>query len=349
MPKDALQDLIDAWPGEEVVSRHDDATGARLFIAIHSSRLGPPTGGTRLKSYPAPEAALRDAMRLAEGMTLKWAVLGVARGGGKGVIAVPEGLGGAGLEGLLKRYGRLVESLAGRFETGPDMGTGPEEMDLIAGETTHVFGKSVARGGAGDPGPYTARGVLAGIRAACRHVFGTASLDGRSVLVQGVGHVGAPLVRLLIRERARVLVSDTDPARLLALKEPAARAVPPDRAIEEPVDVLAPCAAGGILRAESIPRLRCRIVAGAANSQLDTPADADRLREAGILYAPDYVINAGGAIFLPQREGLGRPIAEIEAQCDAIGDTLRECFRVADHEGLSTDRAARRLAEARLG
>lgn len=344
-----VEALLSAWTGEHVVVRRDAPTGAWIFIAFHSTRLGPATGGTRLRPYPRRAAALEDALRLAEGMTLKWAVLGVARGGGKAVIDVPETLSGGPREDLLRRYGRLVESLAGGFETGPDMGTGSAEMDVISEETGHAFGKSPERGGAGDPGPWTARGVFAGIVTSCRHVFGSASLSGRRVLVQGAGHVGAALVRRLAQAGAAVLVSDVDPARLAALDVAGVERVPAESALDSDVDVFAPCAAGGVLDAAAISRLRCCIVAGSANNQLGRPEDAERLRDRGILYAPDYVINAGGAIVLPERERHGRSEESLAAQVDAIGETLAAVYRRAEDEGISTERAARRIAEARLG
>jgi leucine dehydrogenase len=343
-----LEALLDGWSGEHVVVRRDAPTGAWIFIAFHSSRLGPATGGTRLRAYPQRAAALEDALRLAEGMTYKWAVLGVARGGGKAVLDVPDALAPGAREGLLRRYGRLVQSLAGAFETGPDMGTGSAEMDVISEETGHAFGKSPERGGAGDPGPWTARGVFAGIVTSCRHVFGSGSLAGRRILVQGAGHVGAPLIRRLAEAGAAVLVSDVDPARIEGLGVAGVEPVPADEALDADVDVFAPCAAGGVLDAAAIARLRCRIVAGSANNQLARPEDAERLRERGVLYAPDYVINAGGAIVLPERERLGSSEQVLGARVDAIGDTLAAVYRRADEEGLSTERAARRIAEARL-
>ena len=345
----AIEGLLPSWSGEHVVVRHDAATGAWIFIAVHSTKLGPASGGTRMRPYPNRTAALEDALRLAEGMTFKWAVLGMARGGGKAVIDVPATLAGSAREDLLRRYGRLVESLAGGFETGPDMGTGPAEMDVISEETGHAFGKSPERGGAGDPGPWTARGVFAGMGASCRHVFGTSALSGRRILVQGAGHVGAPLIRRLAEAGAIVLVSDIEPARIAALDIPGVESVAPERALDEEVDVFAPCGAGGVLDAATIQRLWCRIVAGSANNQLGRPEDADRLRESSILYAPDYVINAGGAIFLPERERLGRSEESLTAQIDAIGDTLAAIYRRAEEEGISTERAARQLAASRLG
>jgi len=343
-----MEKMLRAWAGEHVVVRHDPDARSWVFIAVHSSKLGPPTGGTRMKSYPDPGAALQDALRLAEGMTYKWAVLGVMRGGGKAVIDIPEDLKGSAREGLLRRYARLVERLAGGFETGPDMGTGPAEMDILAEETSHVFGKSTQNGGAGDPGPYTALGVLAGIRALCGHAFGTDDLSQRSVFVQGAGHVGGPLIRLLLDRGATVAFCDTDERRVREFEGLGCRAVEPEQAYDQQADVFAPCAMGGILTDRTIERLRCRIVAGSANNQLGTSEDADRLRERGIIYAPDFVINAGGAIFLPSREGSGLSIETIERQISNIGKTLLQILERSEGENISTAQSARRLAEVRL-
>lgn len=344
----AMEKLIEAWTGEHVVVRHDPEARAWIFIAVHSSRLGPATGGTRMKSYPDPRAALQDALRLAEGMTSKWAVLGVGRGGGKAVLDIPANLEGPAREQLLRRYGRLVERLAGGFETGPDMGTGPAEMDIIARETRHVFGKSEPNGGAGDPGPWTAMGVLCGIRALCGHTFGSDDLSQRSIFVQGAGHVGGPLIRSLLQEGAQVIFCDTDAGRVGEVEQLGCRSVAPENAYDQEVDLFAPCAMGGILTPATIDRLRCRIVAGSANNQLGTAADADRLRERGIVYAPDFVINAGGAIYLPCREGMGLSLEAIEKQIAAIGETLLAIVRRSQDEKVSTAESARRLAEANL-
>ncbi len=343
-----MEEIIKGWAGEHIVVRHDAESTAWIFIAVHSSKLGPPTGGTRMQSDPDRRAALRDAMRLAEGMTSKWAVLGVKRGGGKGVIDIPADLQRPARERLLRSYGRLIERLAGGFETGPDMGSGPAEMDIVARETTHVFGKSEGNGGGGDPGPYTALGVFSGIRALCGHALGTDDLSGRTVFVQGAGHVGGPLIRRLLDAGAQVTFCDTDPQRIADLESLGCRAVPPDLAYDQEVDVFAPCAMGGVLNPETIGRLRCRIVAGSANNQLGAPADAERLRERGIVYAPDYVINAGGAIFLPGREGKGLPIAALEEQIRDIGATLLKIVQHSDKDGISSAEAARRLADAAL-
>ena len=344
-----MEKIIQAWTGEHVLIRHDREARAWVFIAVHSSKLGPPTGGTRMKSYRNPGSALQDALRLAEGMTFKWAVLNVMRGGGKAVIDIPEDLQGPAREQLLRRYARLIDRLVGGFETGPDMGTGPAEMDILAEETSHVFGKSTQNGGAGDPGPYTALGVLAGIRALCGHTFGTDDLSKRTVFVQGAGHVGGPLIRRLLQEGAKVMFCDTDEQRVNEIEQLGCHAVEPEKAYDQEVDLFAPCAMGGILTPGTIGRLRCRIVAGSANNQLGVFEDADRLRERGIVYAPDFVINAGGAIFLPSREGSGLSIEAIEEQILKIGQTLLEILERSDNEDVSTAQAAQRLAEENLG
>lgn len=344
-----LEELIRSWDGEAVVTRYDRPTGTWIFLCIHSTTRGPAGGGTRMNVYPTPGAALQDAMRLSEGMTLKMAGVDVAFGGGKAVLAVPELLSGDDRRGLLLRYGRLVNSLGGSYQTGPDMNTTIEDMDVIAEQTPYVFCRSVDNGGCGDPGPYTARGVYHGIRASLRHVFGTDELTGRSVLVQGVGAVGQRLAEQLADAGARVLVTDIDGARAAAVaKRVGGEAIPLEGALSAECDVYAPCAVGATLNAESIPRLRCRIVAGCANNQLRELADAERLRHAGILYAPDFVINAGGAMHGIGLEQLGWDDAELDRRVEGIGATLTRIFEASEAERITTDEAAERLAAERL-
>jgi leucine dehydrogenase len=338
-----LEDLIRAWDGEEVVVRFDEPTGSWMFVCIHSTARGPAGGGTRMKVYGEPSDALADAMRLAAAMTLKMAAVDMPFGGGKAVLAVPELLEGDARRGLLLRYADLVASLRGTFQTGPDVNTTVADMDVIGERCPYVFCRSEAHGGSGNPGPYTARGVFHGIRASVRHVFGTDSLEGRVVLVQGLGSVGAPLAAELEAAGAHVLVSDVVP-KLVASTE----VVPAEEVIGTDCDVYAPCALGGTLNAETIPRLRCRIVAGSANNQLAEREDAERLRDAGILYAPDFVINAGGVLNSLGVEHLGWTREQIERRLAAIGDTLAEIYARADAEGLTTEAAAEHHARARL-
>jgi leucine dehydrogenase len=299
-----------------------------------------------MKVYDSPAEALRDGTRLAAGMTAKFAVAGLPFGGGKAVLAVPRLPEGEERRALLHRYARVVCSLGGNYLTGCDMNTTPADLDTIAEVCPHVFGNSA---GSGEPGPFTARGVFHGIRASVAHENGSSTLDGKTVLVQGVGSVGSRLAEALAGAGGRVLVTDVDADRAAALAQRIdARAVPADEALGTQCDVYAPCATGGTLTSETISLLRCRIVAGAANNQLGEPGDADRLRDRGILYAPDFVINAGGVFHNVGREALGWGDDEVEQALEGIGGTLAEIFVRSDAEGISTGRAADDLVAARL-
>ena len=345
-----LEELIRSWDGEQVVTRFDRPTGTWMFVCIHSTVRGPAGGGTRMNVYGTPAEALDDAMRLAGAMTLKMAGIDVPFGGGKAVLAIPGPLADGERRDLLLSYGELVDSLGGTYRTGPDVNTTVADMDVIGERTPYVFCRSVERGGSGDPGPYTARGVFHGIRASVRHVYGSDDLDGRTILVQGVGHVGERLAEQLAGAGARVQVSDIDTGRAGALAERiGAEIVVPDEALRTECDVYAPCALGGTLTADSIPRLRCRIVAGCANNQLAEPDDAERLREAGILYAPDFVINAGGVLYAWGTEGLGWTPNQVEARHAGLGEALLEIYARAEDEGITTAEAAERIARARIG
>jgi leucine dehydrogenase len=288
-------------------------------------------------------------MRLSAGMTAKLAVADLGLGGGKAVLAMPKIPQGEERSALLHRYGDIVASLGGSFITSSDVGTGESDMDVIADRTEHVFGRSVAKGGAGDPGPFTAVGVFHGIKASLEHVHGSDDLSGRTVLVQGVGSVGAALAELLGRDGAQVLVADVDAERAQTIASAVGGSVAEaSDAIATECDVYAPCALGATLSAESVPQLRCRIVAGSANNQLAQPEAADLLRAAGILYAPDYVINAGGAIAINLLELSGRGRDDVDAALVRIGDTLRKIYARADSEGITTAAAADALAASRL-
>ncbi|MDX6400412.1 MAG: leucine dehydrogenase [Gaiellaceae bacterium] len=344
-----FEELLGLWDGEQVVICHDRESGGWIFICMHSTQLGPAAGGTRLKVYETPADGLRDAMRLSAGMTAKLAVADLGLGGGKAVLAVPAVPQGDDRRALLHRYGDMVDSLGGRFMTSSDVGTGEEDMDVIAERTRHVFGRSLANGGAGDPGPFTAVGVLHGIKASVAHVHGSDDLTGRTVLVQGAGSVGAALAELLGREGATVLVADVDEGRAAAVASRVGGApVDAKTALEAECEVYAPCALGAILSSQTIPGLRCRIVAGSANNQLAKPQDADLLSSAGILYAPDYVINAGGAIAINYLELNNRTQAEVDAALAKVGDTLTGIYERADAEAISTAAAADALAASRL-
>lgn len=344
-----MDELIRQWDGVGVVTAYDAPIAAWFFIAMHDATLGPMIGGTRLKVYARPEDGLRDAMRLAEGMTAKWAGIGLAYGGGKGVIALSRALTDAQRPELWVRWGRLVNALGGSFQTGQDLGTTPQDMLALARITRYVHGIDYERMAVVDPGPYTARGVFVGIRAAVRHVFGNDTLAGRTVLIQGLGDVGGPLARLLHEAGATLLVSDLDPARAQAVADALdARVVAADALDETACDVYAPCAVGATVNADTIPRLACRIVAGSANNQLGSAGDADALHARGILYAPDYIVNGGGATaFGHLARGL-RDEAELLRHVDRIEGVLHTLFREAAANDESPVHAARRLVEQRL-
>jgi glutamate dehydrogenase/leucine dehydrogenase len=250
---------------------------------------------------------------------------------------------------LLRRYGSFIQELGGRFWTGADVGTSARDMDVIS-ETgaPYVFSRTPAHGGAGDSSTWTALGVEAGQRTTCARLFGSESLSGRRVVVQGAGSVGGELLERLLAAGADVAFSDVDPASVRRWRERGVEFLEPERVLEAPCDVLAPCALGGILDAASIPRLRCRAVAGAANNQLGGPEDAERLRARGILYAPDFVINAGGAIGITGQEALGWPAGKAREEVLRIGATLARVYDLAESLGITTDAAARRIAEERL-
>jgi len=344
-----FEELLEGWDGEEVAVRFDRDLETWMFVCVHSTRLGPACGGTRMKSYAEPGESLRDGLRLSGAMTAKNAVAGLPLGGGKAVLAVPEIPQGDGRRELFLRYGHLVRSLGGTYVTACDMNTSERDMDVVGERCPYVFGRSVACGGSGSSAPATATGVFHGIRASVAHAFGSSDLDGRTVLVQGVGSVGRSLARQLGQAGARLLVSDVDRARADEAAEAlGAEIVAPEDASRTACDVFSPNATGGILSSETIPELRCRIVAGAANNQLARPEDAELFGPLGILYAPDYVINAGGIIYLASLELLG----EDEAKCDerllGVGETLTEVIEAAAAEGLSTGAAAERIVERRL-
>jgi len=344
-------ELLETWDGESVSIHRDRETGTWMFICVHSTALGSAAGGTRMKHYDRPADALADGMRLSEAMSLKLASVDFPHGGGKAVIALPstEIPQGDARRRLLHEYGRFINSLGGLYSCAPDMNTSAADMDVIAEVTPYVFCKTEAAGGAGDTAPDTAVGVLHGIRASCRYAFGSDDLSQRSVLVQGAGGVGGRLIELLLEADTTVIATDIDPARLAHMRDKGIEVVAADRALTTPCDVLAPCATGGIINARTIPNLQCRVIAGGANNQLETPADADALRGRGIAYAPDFVINAGGVLHGGGLEEQHWTHEVLESKLAGIGDVIFEIFQRAEREGISTDAAARRIALARMG
>ncbi len=335
---------------EQVAFFADAATGLRAIVAIHDTRLGPALGGCRFWPYPDDEAALHDVLRLARGMTYKSALAGLPLGGGKSVIIgdprtakTPE---------LLTTFGRCVERLGGLYIVAEDVGTTTADMAVIRQATRHVAGLT-GPDYSGDPSPATAFGVFEGIRAAVRHRLRRHDLAGVHVVVQGLGAVGRKLSERLAAAGARLTVSDIDAARTAAAeRELGATVVPPDAVLDVAADVFAPCALGGIIDDETVARLRVAVVAGSANNQLAESRHGAALAARGILYAPDYVINAGGVINVAH-EPLGRPGRRYDrerafAQVAAIGPTLAAIFERAAREGLPTDVVADHIAEERL-
>jgi leucine dehydrogenase len=344
-----VDNVLRDWGGEAALTAYDERSGAFMAIAVHSTRLGPAGGGTRMKTYASPEDALLDACRLGEAMTLKMAVAGLPMGGGKSVLAVPGDLDADTRRRLLHHHAHNVNLLGGQYRTGPDINTNSADMDTLSEVTPYAFGRSVANGGSGSSAPDTAVGCFHGIVASVAHAYGSPDLTGKRVLVQGAGAVGAPLAEMLVKAGAHVIVSDVTLERVEALYDTlGVEVVSPASVLETECDVFAPCALGGVLNPDTIPLLRCRIVAGAANNPLSDRTDGDLLREAGILYAPDFVINGGGAIHLIGYEALGWTTEQVERSLAGIGDTLTEIYQAADAAGISTEEAAEHLAQARL-
>jgi leucine dehydrogenase len=344
-----FQQLLDTWDGETAVIRRDRETGGWIFICLHSTRRGPAGGGTRMKVYGSPAEGLNDAMLLSGAMSRKLAVAGLPFGGGKGVIAIPEIPTGQPRRELLLRYGELVASLGGTYCTSSDMNTDEADLDVIWERTKYVFGRSVATGGSGSPARPTALGVYHGIRASVAHLDGSQALDGRRILLQGAGGVGSQLADHLAKAGASILVADIDQDRAQAVASRVnGGVVHPDETLQTDADVYAPCAVGGTLDVESASRIRCAVVAGSANNQLAQPEAADVLSARGILYAPDYVINAGGAIGVAGTEQLGWSQDQVSAALERIGETLRDVYRRSEDQGISTAAAAEAIAEERL-
>ncbi len=332
---------------EEVVYFNDPSSGLRAIIAIHSTALGPALGGTRFYPYGSEEAALHDVLRLSKGMTYKAAAAGLDLGGGKAVIiGDPKRLKS---EELLRTFGRFVESLGGRYITAEDVGTTRDDVDLVRRETRYVTGVSPSMGGSGDPSPMTAYGVYLSMLACAEERWHEHSLQGRRVAVQGVGKVGHALVKLLVEDGgASVVASDVDVDSLArVVRDFGVDTVPTEQIHAEQCDVFAPCALGGVIDDVTISQLRCSVVAGAANNQLERPDHGKALAEMEILYAPDFVANAGGLINVAD-EMQGYKPDRARASVESVYRTLREVFTIAREEHISTAEAADRFAESRI-
>jgi leucine dehydrogenase len=334
---------------EQVVFCYDRASGLKAIIAIHDTSLGPARGGTRYKEYHTEDEALDDALRLAKGMSYKFAFTDMPRGGGKAVILRDDPHQTTDKRLLLRAYGRFVQLLAGRFGTGPDLGTNSHDMVAVAEQTDYVWAVDTTVGGTGDSTPLTAQGVLAGMQAALEEVDGSGTLQGRRVVVQGLGGVGAHLAELLVAAGAGVVGSDVDPGRAKELADRlGVEVADPEQVYEVNCDVFSPNAVGGVLNEHTIPRLRCRIVAGGANNQLGTPADGARLWERGIVYAPDYVINSAAPYAVIGAGELGYSPERLAASVQGVAAAVRVVLRRARAEGRPTAEVADAIAEERI-
>lgn len=331
---------------EQVVFCHDRSAGLRAIIAIHDTTLGPALGGCRTWDYPSEAEALRDVLRLARAMTCKAALAGLDMGGGKAVIIAPPD---APREPLFRAFGRFVASLGGRFVTGEEMGTTVADLHNIRRETRWVAGADVPGDQPGSNADATAWGVFHGIRACLEVVFGSPDPRGRRVSVQGVGNVGRWLAHYLSEAGAEITCADVNRRRARAVAERlGARDVAPEALLQEPSDVFAPCAIGGVINRHTIPDLNTRIVAGSANGPLfDEKADCRALEEHDILYAPDFAINAG-ALIRVDAEMRGRPISRVLEDTARVFDSVKEIMDLAQREGLSTVDAATLRAEQRI-
>jgi leucine dehydrogenase len=338
--------LADFDDHEQVVFVSDAQSGLRGVIAIHSTRLGPALGGCRMYPYACEDDALRDVLRLSRGMTYKAASAGVALGGGKAVIIGDPRKDKS--EALLRAMGRAIERLGGRYITGEDIGTNPDDMRVLRTETRAVSCLEVEDGGYGDPAPFTALGVLQAIRAGLSFTRGSSELAGVRVAIQGAGNVGLRLCAMLAEAGAEVVACDPSAENAARAAALGARIVDAGAIYDQAADVFAPCAVGAVLNDDTVPRLRCSVVAGAANNQLAEPRHAEALRDRGIVYLPDYVANGGGLIscaaewYRRDPAAIRDDVLAIEAACEAI-------LARAKAEGISTSAAADRLAEQRLG
>jgi len=345
----SLSELETSGGGYESLHLFQDrATQLKALVAIHNTNLGPALGGTRaLTTYGNEEAAIVDVLRLARGMTYKAALSGVAHGGGKAVILLPAP-GTYDRATLFSRFGRFVDTLNGHYITTEDSGTSPDDMVHVRLATRFVVGAPKSQGGSGDPSPMTAFGVLRGIEAVARAALGRNDLAGIKVALLGIGHVGYSLATLLHAQGAKLTVADMDPAKVERARDELKCEVATEEAIyAHPCDIFSPNALGACLNDTTLPHLRCRAVAGAANNQLAEDRHGQALFDRGILYAPDYAINAGGLINVAS-EWLGYDEGDVRKRVGAIHDTLAEIFARSKKQGLPTNRVADQLAEERF-
>ena len=331
---------------EEILFCHDKDLGLRAIIAIHNTALGPALGGTRMWNYKTEEDALTDVLRLSKGMTYKAAAAGLNLGGGKAVIIGDPKT--QKTEGLFRAFGHFVNSLNGKYITAEDVGTNVTDMEYVYMETPWVTGIPKTFGGSGDPSPYTAHGVLMGIKASAKEKLGSDNLKGMRIAVQGLGNVGSNLVKYLIEEGAKVTVADIDQQRVKQLHDQfGVEVADPEKILFTECEILAPCALGAVINDQTIGKLKCKAVSGGANNQLAEARHGDQLRELGILYAPDYVVNAGGLMnVFVELEGYSQERAFDKTK--KVYDNVLKVFEIAKRDNVGTHTAADRLAEERI-
>ncbi len=340
-----LFELMERVDAENLYFYQDKRSGLKVVIAIHNTTLGPAADGIRMWQYASERDAVQDALRLAKGMTYKWAAAGVNLGGGKCVVIGDSKRDKS--EELLRSLGRFIKGLNGQFFAGADVGTTVADMDILAEESPYVVPVSNTTGSSS---PATALGVLQGMRACLNALYGSPELRGRSVAVQGVGSVGTALVEMLVEAGANVTIADVDEQRVEQLKTTyATQTASPEEILKLPVDIFSPCALGAILNETTIPQLQCAIICGSANNQLEKDSDGELLTERNILYAPDYIVNAGGALWsidILQPDGFKRDRAR--ATVERIYETTTKLISIAREQGISTAHAADLLAEQHL-
>ena len=331
---------------EQLVVCYEPSVGLKAFIAIHDTTLGPACGGVRVWPHPTEDEALLDVLRLAKAMTYKSAVAGLPLGGGKALIMADARKDKS--EALLRAFGRYVDTLGGRYVTTEDVGMSPRDLEHIAQETRHVVGLPLSAGGSGDTSIMTGLGLYLAMKACAKATWGADSLQGRVVAVQGFGNVATRTADHLLKEGAELVVADVYEGAVERARGMGASVVDPEAIFDVECDIFSPCALGGSLNADTVPRLKCSIVAGAANNQLQEESDGEELRRRGILYAPDFVVNAGGIINVAcEIDGVYRPERARELT-ERIYDTTERVIGIARQEDIATSEAAGRLAEGRL-
>lgn len=335
---------------EQLVFMQDEETGLKAITCIHDTTLGPSLGGTRYWTYEKEEDAIQDALRLARGMTYKAAASGLPLGGGKTVI-MKDPNKRVNQEALFRAFGRFVEGLNGRYITAADVGTTTVEMDYIYQETNFVAGTGLKPGTSGNPSPSTAHGVYIGMKAAANKAFGTSSLEGRTILLEGVGKVGYLLAEAALKEGAKIYASDIFEGPRERARDLGCEIVEADKMFDIKADIYAPCALGASINDESLPKIKAagiKVIAGAANNQLAETRHGDKLEEMGLVYAPDYILNAGGLIQVADEFNGGYNADRARMSVDRIYDQIEKVFEIADRDGIPTYKAANILAEERI-